>query len=368
MATEQAETMTKWVTFLLLLLAVLVYGMSTMRPVPDQPAPNKTEVAVSVSPSAVPASETTPVPVQTATPIAATTPAPATSPVVPKHGFTHAPHFGPAPRGPKSGATPAGEATPANESTPSGEVASQQGSKPARPQTPVAGTVKATVFSESSGGPSHNLFSPKTESIYLTLTPEGMKDSVELTAKYRSVLKEEAPFSQDFESSGPPRRRTFRLTPPKEGWTKGPYQVVISPKGSAQVVGIARFEVGEEKDKKPHPKPEYLDLVPNLEATEHQTSFSAKDKELILRVDSHGLADGSVVRAVWSAVEADQLTTGELVLVQSEPAPGEDKDTAFFLEAPPGGFHTGSYKVDVYFDDDLVGSQAFFIQPPATKK
>lgn len=360
--------MTKWVTFLLLLLAVLVYGMSTMRPVPDQPTPEKTEVAVTVSPSATPLSETTPMPVVAATPLPAGTPAPATSPTIPKHGFAHAPHFGPAPHGPKTGATPVAEATPAVDSTPSGEVASQQGSKPARPQTPISGTVKATVFSESSGGPSRNLFSPNTESIYLTMTPEGIKDKVELVAKYRSVLKEEAPFSPDFESSGPPRRRTFRLTPPEKGWTEGPYQVVLSPKGSAQVVGLARFEVGKEKDDKPHPKPEYLDLVPDLEATDHQTSFSSKDKELILRVDSHALADGSVVRAVWSAVEVDQLTTGELVLVQSEPAPGEDKDTAFFLEAPPGGFHTGSYKVDVYFDDDLVGSQAFFIQPPPSKK
>lgn len=331
--------MTKWVTLLLLVLAVLVYGMSQMRPVPE---PNSAD-----SPSPNPVS--TPNPVTTPE---ESEPLTLKSPSIPAERTTRAPSF----VGSKPGSA--------------GDSPKQPPSRPATDNTPVTGSVKAALLSETSGGPSKTVFQPNKESVYLTITPELIKDEVELVARYRSVVKEEGEFSKDFESSGPPRRRTFRLIPPESGWTSGPYQVVVSPRGSQQVVGLARFEVAkpDQKSSDIYPKPDYLDLVPDLEALEAQSSFTSADKELFLRVDAQQLDSSSVVRTVWSAVEADKLTAGELIATATEPAPGEGKDAVFSFTAPPGGFHTGSYKVDVYFDDELVGSQAFFIQPPSSAK
>lgn len=329
--------MTKWVTLLLLVLAVLVYGVSRMRPVPEPDA-----VGTPAARTASPAPITTP---ETAEPVALENPVP------PTQRTTRAPSFA---------ASKPNLGKPAKDPT----------SRPGKSVAPVKGSVKAALLSDSTGGPSKTNFSPDTENIYLTITPELIKDDVELVARYRSVTKDDSEFSKDFESSGPPRRRSFRLVPPKSGWESGPYQVVVSPRDSQQVVGIARFDIlkPDEKRSASHPQPEYIDLVPDLEALEAQSSFSAADKELFLRVDAQALDSGSVVRTVWSAVEADQLTPGELVDISTQPAPGEGRDAVFSFAAPPKGFQAGSYKVDVYFDDELVGSQAFFIQPPSSDK
>ena len=116
------------------------------------------------------------------------------------------------------------------------------------------------------------------------------------------------------------------------------------------------------------PKPAYLDLVPDLDAeTQAQSTFSNQDQKVYLRVSAPDLPAGTNILTVWSALEVDKLTSGELIAVSSHPAPGENQDAVFTYEAPPGGFHSGSYKVDVYFDQIPSGHQVFFIKPPKPK-
>lgn len=342
--------MTKWVTILLLTLAILVYGMSRMRPDPNSSTSEPTPVAIA-TPAEEPSDEPAPPPDQENT-------GAGRQPV-------KAPNFGPPPgQNPKTQPTPKEVAVaPAGKS--GGKV--DPFNRQPKAKTPVSGRVKAAVLSDSAGGSSRTKFALNTAEIYVTTTPEGLKDNVDITASYRSVMNEKEEFSAPVSSSGPARRRQFRLTPPEKGWVSGPYQVVFNPKGSNQMLGMVRFEIAEPKEKLSvgQPEPEYLDLVPDLEAMEAQSSFSSGLPEIFLRVSAQKLAPGNTIRTVWSAVEVDRLTAGELIAVASQPAPGEGKDAVFTFSSPPGGFHPGSYKVDVYFEQELVGSQAFFLQPPS---
>jgi hypothetical protein len=333
--------MTKWVTFLLLLLALLAYGLSQMRPVPDQ------SVDATATPSVV----------------ATKTPEPAApTPAQPKD-----PKFGPPPA-PTASGTPA---VPTSTATPS-QVGKTDpfSSKVNKPAQTVAGRIKAAIASDSADGSALTKFPASTEAVYITATPEGLNDKVEVVASYRSVMDENAEFSSPANSSGPPRKRVFRLAAPAEGWIKGPYQVVFKAKGTDSVLGLSRFEVLDPEATLPKsmPEPIYLDLVPDLEAdTKPQSSFSKSDDKVFLRVAAPKLPSGAMIRTVWSALEVDKLTSGELIAVSERPDPGVGKDAFFTYEAPPGGFHSGSYKVDVYFGQVLVGHQVFFIEPPKPK-
>ncbi len=253
---------------------------------------------------------------------------------------------------------------------------SAQGSASRRPRTgnpfdsnPEAskaeGRVKALIFSESSGGNARTRFSEDTESVYMTMTPEAVADDVEIVAKFRSSLNEKDEFSEPVQSSGPPRRRTFRFARPKDGWTKGPYQVMVKTGADAEVLTLTRFEITSSKLDTPQYKdPEYLELVRDASSTDTVSIFYANDQEILLRVATFELKTGVVVRSVWSAVEVDKLTPGELVAVSDLQAPGPEQDSIFKFAPPRGGFLPGSYRVDIYFDQQLVGSQAFFVQPP----
>lgn len=333
--TEAPQAMTKWVTLLLIVLALLAYGLSQMRPVPPQEAgPSATPAVVVESPAPVTAGEEP-------TPVA----------------FRGKPV-----KGPKFGLG-LGAATPSP-----GQGTANSGRKPGKDSpTPVAGKIKAITFSATSDGGALTKFRANSESIYAVATPEGLKDSVEVVASYRSTMNDKAEFSPPVDSSGPPRRRLFRLAPPEGGWQEGPYQVVFKVKGSEQVVGMDRFEItSPEAELVPQPKPDYLELVTDIES-EAKNVFEAEEDKILLRVPSGELQPGTVIRTVWSAVEVDRLTAGELIAVTGQPAPGPELDAIFTFEAPPSGFHSGSYKVDVYFDQELAGSQAFFIQAPVTQ-
>ncbi len=339
--------MTKWVTILLLLLAILAYGLSQMRPVPqDGPA----------------SATATPDVVATATPSGGDEPTPSVVATTDPRVRPKSPNFGLPP-----GATPDSTATP-------GMIAGTKTDPFSAKKTPdpVAGTIKATVFSESTGlaAPARTKFASTTPAIYLTATPEGLDDQVEVVASYRSVLDESAPFSQPVTSSGPPRKRSFRLSAPADGWKPGPYQVVLKAKATDQVLGIDRFEIlkPDQQVAQTMPQAEYMDLVPDLVTETAQTSFKSTDQKILLRVSAHELPSGTNIRTVWSAVEVDRLTSGELIAVSNQPAPGKENDAVFTYEAPPGGYHPGTYKVDIYFDQVLADSQAFFIEPPPAPK
>lgn len=234
------------------------------------------------------------------------------------------------------------------------------------PSGPVQGEIRATVFSTEPGGASLTRFAPGTGNIYMTLSPVGMRDDQELVAVYRSTTSESAAFSAPVRSSGPPRLRTFRFAPPSGGWVSGPYQVLIKPLGGEQVLSMNRFEISKPDAAAPpvYESPEYVNLGKNTESNSPTSVFSADDDQIFLRVASYKVP-GTKIRSVWSAVEVKELTPGELFAVTETTAPGEDQDAFFTFEPPKGGFLPGSYRVDVYFDQQQVGSQAFFIQPSA---
>jgi hypothetical protein len=324
--------MTKWVTLILLTLALLVFGVSRMRPQPALPAPSSSPLESHQSTTKSPSPEP-----------------PSTSDAQPLK------------RGDRQVSSPQ-FASSAGKNSARSTTSDQRTSRP----RPVTGRVKAAVLSTTAGGPSRTRFPSTTEHIFVTATPEGMKDEIEITARFRSVMNDEAKFSPPVESSGPSRRRLFRLTRPKKGWVKGPYQLVFNPKGGDQMLGFVRFEVGESAASESIPEPEYLDLVSDI-SSEAKSSFPSGLPELFLRVSAQKLPAGKSIRTVWSAVEVDRLTAGELIAVANQPAPGEGQDALFTFSAPPGGFHPGSYKVEVYFDQVKVGNQAFFLQPTGSK-
>lgn len=256
------------------------------------------------------------------------------------------------PQSPKFGLPPRPGASAPNEAVPSR----------------VRGKIKAYVLSSSPDGSARTSFPKSTESVYLTLTPEEMSDRLELVAIYRNALKEDEAFSAPVSSSGPPRRRTFRLTAPENGWAAGPYLVIVKPANSSQELALARFEI-EKDDAKSTPTfepPEYVSLSRSVDEPSSSSVFSADDRQVYLRVSSEGVPSSSNVRSVWSAVEVEKLTPGELVAVSEVPAPGDEQDALFTFAPPKGGFLPGSYRVDIYFDQQQVGTQAFFIQPAET--
>ena len=317
--------MNKWVVLILMALAFLAGGLSffTMgqkRGVGTSPTPVQT----------TPSLEETPTPVtSTATPISS---APATT-------------GGSVPRRP--------------------QTQSPFDSNPKAPTSKAEGRVKALIFSESPSGNARTRFNEDTESVYMTMTPEAVADDVEIVAKFRSALNEKDEFSEPVQSSGPPRRRTFRFARPKDGWTKGSYQVMVKVGWDAEVLTLTRFEIASPKSDPPTYKdPEYLELVRDASSTETVSIFYTNDQEILLRVATFELPTGVVVRSVWSAVEVDKLTPGELVAVSDLQAPGPEQDSIFKFTPPRTGFLPGSYRVDIYFDQQLVGSQAFFVQPP----
>ena len=227
----------------------------------------------------------------------------------------------------------------------------------------VMGEISAHIFSTKPGGPAQTRFPKSAGDVYLTLTPVKMSESVELVASTRSAMSEGAGFGAPVQSSGPPRLRTFRFAPPEGGWIPGPYQVLVKPVGSEQVLLLSRFEI--EKPDAPKPAacepPEYLDLVSDPTADAPQSVFDTNDQQIYLIVPSK--KPGIKIRSVWSAVEVDKLTPGELLAANEVSAPAPGQDASFSFTPPKGGFLPGSYRVDVYFDQQQVGSQAFFIQP-----
>lgn len=270
-----------------------------------------------------------------------------------------------------SSATPARPGRRPGGKVPNFGVPPGPGSKPAGAATsaaagPVKGEIRAMVFSTESGGPALTRFPKKSSNIYMTLSPVGMHEDQELVASFRSTGNESAPFSAPVQSSGPPRLRTFRFAAPEGGWASGPYQVVVKPAGSEQVLSVNRFEI-DKADAPAAPvyeSPDYVNLVKSNDGNAPTSVFSEDDEKIFLRVASYKVP-GTKIRSIWSAVEVKELTPGELFAVTETMAPGEDQDAFFTFEPPKGGFLPGSYRVDVYFDQQQVGSQAFFIQPAA---
>ncbi len=227
--------------------------------------------------------------------------------------------------------------------------------------------ISATVFSTSVDGASRTRFPAESGPIFLTVTPFAVPDKVELVAAYRNALKESEEFSAPVQSSGPPRKRTFRLSPPSGGWASGPYQVVVKPAGSEQVLTLSRFEI-DKKDAPEaplYPTPEYIDLVSSPEDEDSRSVFDQRDSQIGLLINTEGVPETVTVRTVWSAVEVKQLTPGEIVAVSEKAAPGPGKDAFFTFMPREGRFFPGSYRVDIYYDQQEMGSQAFFIQPAA---
>ena len=325
--------MNKWVVLVLMLLAFVVGGLSfRMMGAPGAP------VAPADQPVALASASQSPLGVE---PEASMTPArPAPGSRKPRD-----PHFG---TPPQTGTGTSVAAAPPRQNV----------------TLPTGAEVKALIYSSSADGDSMTRFPHSTSAVYLTVTPQKVSDKLELVASYRSALNENEPFSEPVQSSGPPRRRVFRLTPPEKGWSPGPYQVVVKPAGSDQVLTLSRFEVEKPgvAPARSFAAPAYLDLLKEVGAEAGTAVFDQTDEQVLLQVDSSKVPPTSRVRAVWSAVEVEELTPGELIAA-TELAVDPNADALFKFDPPKDGFLPGSYRVDVYFDQQKVGSQAFFIQP-----
>ncbi len=265
--------------------------------------------------------------------------------------------------------TPTPVETPLTDATPAVAEAQPQKS-PTRPPRPsrVNTRIKASIFSSSRDGEARTKFSPTTETIYLTATPEGLSPRAQVTASFRSLLESDTKFSSPVLGEASPKRRVFvfAFPRPSEGWIPGPYQVVVKPTEGDTVLEYGRFEIAQEGESLTtnFPEPEYLEITDDPNGDPRST-FDTNARTIHLRVATHQIKPGTQVRSVWSAFDVDKLEKGELVAVSSISAPGPEQDGLFSFEAPPGGFLTGAYQVDIYFEQDLVGSQAFFIKTPA---
>jgi hypothetical protein len=331
--------MNKWVVLILMALAFAAGGLSFYQ--------MGQRTAATAPASQTPLAAASPAASASATPVAESTATPGRVQLA--SGTLKGPNFG---RPPGAGGSPSG----------SGGASPAPSTKPAL----VTGEIRAHVFTTEPGGPARTEFAPTTKNIYLTLSPVGMRDSVELVASIRSVMNEGEPFSQPVQSSGPPRLRTFRFAPPANGWQSGPYQVLIKPAGSEQTLLMSRFEIQKSGTpaEQPYAKPDYLRLIEDTSQPDKTSSvFSSDDPQVHLVVDSSKVPEGVKVRTVWSVVEVDKLTPGELFAVSELSPPGPEQDPLFTFAPPKGGFLPGSYRVDVYFGQQQVGSQAFFVQP-----
>lgn len=325
--------MNKWVVVLLMLLAFLAGALSFqsggLRAVSSSQTPN----AVSDAPTVATVTES-------ATPKISAN----------RRRGVKDPHFGPPPGRSKKSGEPSSVGNP--------------------PAKKIAGAaISALVYSTSVDGASRTQFPADTGAIFVTVTPFAVPDKVELVASYRNVLKEDAPFSAPVQSSGPARKRSFRLSPPEGGWASGPYQLVIKPEGSEQVLTLSRFEIAkpDAAEPEPFPKPEYMDLVSSAEDEGARSVFDQKDPQIGLLINTEGVSESTTVRTIWSAVEVERLTSGEIVAVSEKAAPGPGKDAFFTFTPREGDFLPGSYRVDIYYDQQQMGSQAFFIQPAASE-
>lgn len=338
--------MNKWVVLILMTLAFVAGGLSFYKM--GQLAPSTASQAGGTASPLPAVASASPTVVASASPLAAdSTPEALASRTI------KGPNFG-RPPGTRPNTPPDGKATPGGVTSPGA------GKAPL-----VTGEIRAHIFSTEPGGPARTRFPKGTGNIYLTLSPVGISDKVELVASLRSAMDEKAPFSEPVQSSGPPRLRTFRFAPPAGGWVSGPYQVLVKPAGSEQVLTLSRFEVEPASQPTPQamPTPQYLNLLTELSNPDQSSSvFTQNDPSIHLVVDSLNLPPGVTVRSVWSVVEVESLTPGEL-FAATETSPGRDQDALFSFAPPKGRFLPGSYRVDVYFDQQKVGSQAFFIQP-----
>lgn len=268
-------------------------------------------------------------------------------------------------------AAPSATASPIAQSTPEASASTGGDKKPYIPPRPakVSGRLKAHLFSTSPEGDAMTTFPLNTESVFLILTPEGIPNRVEMKAALRSALVEKAEFSEGVSDTGSARRRIFKLDKPAKGWTPGPYQVMLKAARGKSVYGHLRFEIAKTNNvpKTSYKAPHYLDLSEELKSPKRST-FTTETPQIYLRVATYEIPEGTPVRTIWSAVEVNGLTAGELVAVSERAAPDPKKDCIFLYSPPYGGFLKGAYKVDVYFEDQKVGSQAFFVQPPLPPK
>lgn len=259
-------------------------------------------------------------------------------------------------------ATPSTTPTPVAEATPKKPWGLDPSQTRKRPVI-TNGRLKAHMFSDGPDGLARSGFGPSAEAVYLVITPEGIPKRVAMTASLRSALVEDAEFSKPIESTGSPRRRVFKFEKPAKGWIPGPYQVMLKAARGKSVFGHLRFEILKKKPsrKSKFEEPDYLDLQEELDSPKRST-FTTATPKIHLRVATHKIPQGTPVKTIWSAVEVDRLVDGELVAVSERAAPDPEKDCIFVYSPPRGGFLKGAYKVDIYFEDEKVGSQAFFVQ------
>lgn len=234
-----------------------------------------------------------------------------------------------------------------------------------RPDRRIKGEVTAIVLSSKKDRGFETRFAADTKEVYIEVATRNMDPKTRLEASFRITKNKEGKFSTPVIEDDLTRRRTFTLKEPPGGWKPGAYQLIIRISSSDKILSLSRFEI-KKPDAPPantYPSPEYMELTNSLEAESSGTNvFEETSSQIYLRIDSSKLEPGVEISSVWSAVEVSELAPLELIATSTLPAPSSEEDTVFTFTPPRGGFHPGSYRVDLYFDQVIVGSQAFFIE------
>jgi phosphoglycerol transferase MdoB-like AlkP superfamily enzyme len=91
----------------------------------------------------------------------------------------------------------------------------------------------------------------------------------------------------------------------------------------------------------------------------NRTTVYSQDATFYAQVDLQNAPDDTVLKAIWTAVDAQDTDPG-LVMKEMEYTTGSDK--VYFTLSNNDPWPTGTYKVDIYLNAELVNTLDFSVQ------
>ncbi len=154
------------------------------------------------------------------------------------------------------------------------------------------------------------------------------------------------------------RQVNFEWKRPAKGWPQEPIQVSLYLQDGLLLRKTFQFTE----------RPPEVGYQPKVTLTEdpHQekprfTFTTGVHEHIFLVVATEELPQKTPVRAVWIAKDVEGFEPDELLGEWTIKSGPPTEDGLFMFSAPQGGFIPGSYQVDVYFRQQLVSSQNFWI-------
>ncbi|MBI3926466.1 MAG: hypothetical protein HY319_13075 [Armatimonadetes bacterium] len=256
----------------------------------------------------------------------------------------------PSPDNAVSPATPSGSALETPSSSPGGTPAAAQG----------AGKLKTMILTDKEkDNVARVQFPSTTPEIFLVFTMEETVPGTTLKTVWKSRDNPKIDMVDSTQAVEGRRRHTLSAVRPQNGWPLGHYRVTLFV--GPELVSSAEFEVVREVKPVQVGKPEYAILTDDLGQRKERDKFAKAADEILLIVATDHLQEGTPVKSIWIAEEADQLDQGELVDTSTLSAPPPDQDGLFIFTPPEGGFHPGRYRVDLYVQDQRIASRPFRI-------